>query len=122
MPANQLGRIDPAAKTALRELQEPGKPDIYLHLLTVFFSSSEEFMATLKKFSTGRDPELVKQTAHSWRSSAAAVGATGVAELCQKLEGVIAAGDGKVVTETIQELSDEYEAVKAELMKELPKN
>jgi HPt (histidine-containing phosphotransfer) domain-containing protein len=114
MPAKVvLSKLDPAAKKALSDLQEPGEPNIYDQLLALFLESSDKFSNTIRN--AKQQPDTLKATAHSWKSSAAAVGANGLAALCFKLECNAHSMSQDLRDSLIQEIELEYAEIKTEL-------
>lgn len=111
MSAN-LVRLHPEAKQALRALQSPGDADLYKELALVFIDTSNDFMKTLN--ASMSDAKSVRETAHSWKSSAAAIGAQILANLCEQLEK-----NPNEASTLIQKIADEYQAVQFELKKEV---
>jgi|GEM_PF-6148017 FOG: HPt domain len=77
------GPIDPAAKTALEELQSPGEPNLYEQVVEAFLEGSENYLELL---STDPSPDKINGIAHSWKSSSATLGALALSELCAELE------------------------------------
>jgi len=113
MPANLL-RLHPDAKEALRSLQAPGDPDLYQELIALFIATSNDFLSSLNSSLT--NPKQLKDTAHSWKSSAAAVGAQILSDLCAQLEKNPNPPNASVL---LQKIAEEYRAVQAELNKEI---
>lgn len=119
VPDNALVRLDPAAKTTLRGLQSPGDPDLYLHLLNIFISSSEEYIKLLTKPNSSSDKNILLRITHTWRASAQAIGAQILADLCLQLEKSIPNGDRLTIEMFLKQIDSEYTAVKLELDKEI---
>jgi HPt (histidine-containing phosphotransfer) domain-containing protein len=64
---------------------------------------------------TQNDAEAMKQTAHTLKSSSAALGAIALAKLCEELEKI---GNSKTTTggsEILSQIQSEYKRVKAAL-------
>jgi HPt (histidine-containing phosphotransfer) domain-containing protein len=108
MPAKALLRLDRSAQEALASLQVPGEEDIYLRLVDVFITSSIAYLENLRT----ADVATAQSTAHSWRSSSAAVGAMLLADICSEIE---VNRDARRLAELVAQVESEFYAVKSEL-------
>ena len=78
--------IDQNVLKTLRDLQIPGKPDILKKVVIAFLSSSAPLVSGLTGALAGRDSELLRNSAHSLKSSSANVGAMKLSKISQQLE------------------------------------
>lgn len=102
-------------------LQQEGEPNLVHQLIEVFLASSEGSVQEIEKSIAAKYAKGLAFHAHSLKSSAASLGANQLAELCLKLEK--AGRDNQIdqaAESSARELRTEYEAVKRELVKELP--
>lgn len=78
--------IDQNVLEALRDLQIAGKPDILKKVVIAYLSSSAPLVSGLTTALTGGDIELLRDSAHSLKSSSANVGAMELSKISQQLE------------------------------------
>jgi len=83
---NSTSPIDQNVLETLRDLQIAGKPDILKKVVTAYLSSSGPLVSGLTGALTGRDIELLRNSAHSLKSSSANVGAMELSKISQQLE------------------------------------
>lgn len=95
--------IDPHALKAIASLQRPGKPDLLLRVVELFKTESPKAIATMKEGLAEGDLQVVRNAAHTMKSSSAYVGAQMLSERCRDLEraareenfpACVALGDG----------------------------
>jgi HPt (histidine-containing phosphotransfer) domain-containing protein len=82
------GPLDRAALDELRAMTG-GDATLYVELLDTFLSDADAYLAEL---SADPDAATLTRAAHSLKSNALSVGATGLAELCRALEADSRAG------------------------------
>lgn len=78
--------IDPLALKAIASLQRPGKPDLVNRIVELFKSESPKSIAALQQGLDLADLKLVRDAAHTLKSSSAYVGAGLLCERCRDLE------------------------------------
>ncbi len=83
---NRTSPIDQNVLETLRDLQIDGKPDILKKVVTAYLSSSGPLISGLTGALAGRDFELLRNSAHSLKSSSANVGAMELSKISQQLE------------------------------------
>jgi len=112
MPAK---RLNTEVRETLSQLQMPGQPDIYLELVQVFIETSNEFVVKLKKALTTANAKGASDIGHSWKSSAAAVGAEILSELCKEMEEMakFPQEDPTALDQLGEKIADEYTQLKA---------
>ncbi|MGE0526362.1 MAG: CHASE domain-containing protein, partial [Bdellovibrionales bacterium] len=106
--------IDPNTLDQIRSLQRPGKPDVLQNLIRLFLESAEESMAAIRSAARARNLEILRETAHSLKSSCANLGAHTMSEICLALEQV---DDhlADAMEQNLAALESEFQKVKAEL-------
>lgn len=78
--------IDPEQLESLRELNEPGEPDLVTELIDIFFSQSPSTITDLKKAVDEGNAKNVEKLAHKLKGSAANLGAEKMRSFCQEME------------------------------------
>jgi len=110
-PALATVSIDRSALEAIRALQSESAPDLLAQVVRLYFESTPPLMERLRAGLAAGDVEMVRNAAHSLKSSSANLGATRLADLCGKLE--IAAHTGELGTQLLDadRIVQEYERV-----------
>jgi HPt (histidine-containing phosphotransfer) domain-containing protein len=83
----QDNEFDPAIIDGLRELQQPGDPDLVQGLVATFLNFLEEKIPSLQDAHHQDERAELRELAHALKGAAASVGARGVARICEGLEG-----------------------------------
>lgn len=78
--------LDQEQLDALRTLQQPGEPDVLALVFDEFRQESRQQMRLLRQALSTSDARALNHTAHSLKSSGAALGATQLAALCAEIE------------------------------------
>jgi len=107
--------IDPNAIEMIRQLQQPDKVDILLQLIDTYISSSRPLIATLKEAVATNKSDVIKQSAHSLKSSSANLGAHRLAAICQDLESMGRNIEIEKCPAMFKKCEQEFELVIAEL-------
>ena len=84
--------LDQAALAILRDLQEPGQPDLLLEIATVFFADARRRIGEIEAAIARSEPAEVHGTAHAIKGGAWVIGAMRLAQACGALEEDAAAG------------------------------
>lgn len=71
---------------ALRPLQRPGKPDVVQQMVQVYLKNADALMQSLNAALVHQDRESMTRAAHSLKSTAATIGATGLSNLAADME------------------------------------
>ncbi|WP_224983925.1 response regulator [Geomonas agri] len=80
------GTIDPSLLDEIRALQAPGKPDLLAKVVGSFLKSSPLLLASMREGLAGGNPLVVRQAAHTLKSSSASLGCLGLSDTCRLLE------------------------------------
>ena len=78
--------LDQAALDNIRDLQQPGEPDILRKIIGHYVESSPPLLQTLREAIAQHDIERVRLAAHSLKSASASLGAITLCESCKMLE------------------------------------
>lgn len=78
--------FDPAALENLRAVEEAGQQGFVAEMIQTFLDQSEQQVSLLTAALAEQDLEVVRKTAHTLKSAAAAVGAMKLSQLCRDLE------------------------------------
>jgi signal transduction histidine kinase/DNA-binding response OmpR family regulator len=112
-------RLNTAALVNIRSLQRPGAPDLLTKVITQYFALAPTLLQTLRKAITRNEAPTVYQTAHSFKSSSANVGADEVAARCLELEDMGRTGDLTNATAIFTALEAAYALAHDALRQEL---
>ncbi|MEY4755053.1 MAG: hypothetical protein RJA44_2728, partial [Pseudomonadota bacterium] len=104
-PAPAAGRpaeplLDPAALARLRQLDPTGKNQLLQKVLKAFVASIERLQIQLQEGMHSADGEVVRQVAHTLKSSSASIGAMRLSGLCTELENQLRQGAPYAQVET----------------------
>lgn len=80
--------IDPEAIEHLRLLEDEDEPDIVGELVRLFLANTPPRIASMVSGVKSGDLIAVGRAAHSLKSSSAHLGAVGMQQVCEKLEGL----------------------------------
>lgn len=78
--------LDSRALAQIRALQRPGQPSVLKKIIHLYLDSSLVLFQQLQQAIAAGDSELLRQAAHSLKSSSANLGAMQLAALCKELE------------------------------------
>lgn len=111
---SDLPVLDPATLDRLRELNEPGEPDIVIELLTLFLADAPARLAAVAAAQRAGDARGLQRGAHGLKGAAANIGALRLQALCHRLEDLGRLGepgDSMIV----QSLHEEFEILRGEI-------
>lgn len=81
--------LDRAALAGIHALQQPGSPSLLAKIIDIYLEHSPKLMDSLRRgVARPEAAELVRDSAHSLKSSSANLGASGLAALCGELEKI----------------------------------
>ena len=103
--------IDESALDAIRALQRPGKPDILARIVNMYMEKSPELISAIKEGVAANDCDKVKMAAHTLKSSSAYVGASALAEVCNRIESKAANDNLPDTAEDITQVTSGFESV-----------
>ncbi|MDP1569150.1 MAG: Hpt domain-containing protein [Vicinamibacterales bacterium] len=106
--------LDHATLDRLRELNEPGEPDIVIEVLTLFLEDAPARVAAVAAAQAAGDARGLERAAHGLKGSAGNIGALRLQALCHRIEDLgrlEEAGDPMVVLS----LHEEFETLRQEV-------
>jgi signal transduction histidine kinase/DNA-binding response OmpR family regulator/HPt (histidine-containing phosphotransfer) domain-containing protein len=119
---SEEGLLDWSVLASLRELQAEGEPDILSELIELFITEVSAQLASLQMAVEAGDAHSVERIAHSIRGSCGNMGAVGMETLCIELEEMGRSKDLAAAPAWASRLAEEFERVRAALLKESAKN
>ena len=100
--------IDRTVLDTLRDLREPGQPDVLTELIDLFLEDTPPRLAAVRDAVTRHDGDALRQAAHALKGSAASLGATEVRSLCAELEQLGKHGGLGATEALLRQLEDAY--------------
>jgi two-component system sensor histidine kinase/response regulator len=94
VPAKPLNyTIDQTAIDGIRELEGAGNQGFLERIIGLYLSGATRLVEGVLSAAEKGDAESLLRAAHTLKSSSANVGATGLSDLCRKIEGKVLAGE-----------------------------
>lgn len=100
--------LDEQTLQGIRALRRPGRPDIYVDLLSRYLDSSKQSIEAMRQHIAAQNAAELFQTAHSLKSSSGMFGARTLAEQIKKLETIASSGDLSLAPAAFAEVEKEY--------------
>jgi CheY-like chemotaxis protein/HPt (histidine-containing phosphotransfer) domain-containing protein len=123
-PARQNGRepmdttlIDQGVVTELAGLDEPGSPSMLRGLIYQYLSETPATLGAIKNHLQQADIAQLARRAHKLAGTSASLGASGVADVCYRMEQHIASGDLQSMHALIDELEMSFARTRSEFQK-----
>jgi HPt (histidine-containing phosphotransfer) domain-containing protein len=107
--------LDPVVLGKLRQLNQPGEPDLVEEVLALFVADAQERIVVLAAAAAAHNPEGLQRAAHALKGGAANVGAHRLQNLCRELEEMGRAGETAGATARIAAIGEEFARIKAEI-------
>ncbi|MER2583364.1 MAG: response regulator, partial [Candidatus Competibacter sp.] len=85
-PAPVTSLLDERALAQIRALQQPGTPDLLSKIIGLYLNDSLKLLQQIRDGIADADPEMLRQAAHSLKSSSANLGAIELAAVCKEME------------------------------------
>jgi len=79
-------KLDRAALASIRALERPGAANLLHHLITTYLKNTPAQILALRDGAASKNANLLRDTAHSLKSSSLNVGATELTRMCRDLE------------------------------------
>jgi CheY-like chemotaxis protein/HPt (histidine-containing phosphotransfer) domain-containing protein len=99
----------PVDVSRLRDMAE-GNPALEKEMARLFVEQSEKNLATLKQSHARKDLDTLREAAHMFKGGASGIGATGLAQVCDRLEYFEGTNGGRAAL--IEGVGKEYASVK----------
>ncbi len=110
-------QLEQSAIEGIRALQRPGRPDILARLVNLYLDNTPVLIADIRDGVSANDADRVKMAAHTLKSSSAYLGATSLADQCDKLEQKAANNDLSKAGSYIETITTGFEAVSDQIQK-----
>jgi HPt (histidine-containing phosphotransfer) domain-containing protein len=107
--------LDLDVLASLRELQEPGEPDIVAEIGFLFLEHAPQKLSAISDAAERGDARGLQMAAHSLKSSSAYVGAMRLSAFCKALEELGRSGSLEGAAEKVRDLTAEFLSAKAAL-------
>jgi HPt (histidine-containing phosphotransfer) domain-containing protein len=80
--------VDVSSLVLLRQLQQPGKPDVVARIISRFLEETDERVGTLRSATDTGDSKKLENAAHALVGIAGTVGATEILKLAVSIEQI----------------------------------
>jgi HPt (histidine-containing phosphotransfer) domain-containing protein len=78
--------LDPTVLESLRQLTQPGEPDVLADVLGLFLADAPARIEAIATAAMVGDAEALRRSAHTFKGAAGAIGATALQAACRELE------------------------------------
>ncbi len=95
----------------IMRMQNQGMPDLLSKLIRLYLENSPKYLKQMREALIARDAAAVEVSAHTLKSSSAALGAMGLMQLCKELEEMGRFGLSEKAEKLVSEIETEYDAV-----------
>jgi HPt (histidine-containing phosphotransfer) domain-containing protein len=107
--------LDPAVLARLRQLNQPGEPDLVQEVLALFVADAQDRIVALAAAAAAQNPDGLQRAAHALKGGAANIGAHQLQSLCRELEEMAQAGETAGAVARIGAIGEEFARIKAEI-------
>ena len=108
--------IDRSVLESIRMLEGSGGQGLLEKVVTLYLSDSLKQMERIRSSAGTGDAESLRRAAHTLKSSSANVGATGILDICRKIEAETGGGKPPAAgSPMLEKLENEYRSVCKEL-------
>ncbi|MBL0088485.1 MAG: response regulator [Ideonella sp.] len=109
--------IDQRTVAELRAIDEPGRPSLLRSLMQDYLAETPGAISEIKRFADRREASLLAQRAHKLAGVSASLGASGINEVCVRIERHVAAGDLTGLAAMIDQLEMRFARTRAEMQR-----
>jgi len=113
--------LDEPTLQGLRALRRPGRPDIYVDLLSRYLDSSRQSIEAMRQHIAAQNAAELFQAAHTLKSSSGMFGARILAQQIKKLETIGSSGDLSSAPAVFTQVESEYHRVRQAIERILAK-
>lgn len=103
-------RVDAEAIARLRELGEPGGPDLASEFIDLYVADGEALLEKIHTSCMTGESQLLKRQAHTLRGSSRNMGAETVAEIAREIENNAESADREQLAEWVRQLRQVFVA------------
>ncbi len=113
--------IQKQAWELIRELQRPDQPDVLHKLIHLYLENTPDLIDLLSQYAQDMDKQAFAETAHMLKSSSKNLGASRLAQLCEKIEcsANTDSNNQQKALQLIVQIKSEYQRVETALRAEL---
>ena len=101
--------IDPGAIELLRQIQQPGGPNVIAMVVDSYCTDAPKLIERVRTGLQSNDVQALTRAAHSLKSSSASLGAKRVASLAKEIEMLSRANELTPIDALIEEVEAEFE-------------
>ncbi len=110
-PSGEEAMIDRKVWQDIAKLQQPGRPDVLVTMLSIFLKDSDELVERLRQAIERQDGTAVFELAHAFKSRSGVLGAVRLADLSKQIEHLGRTKDLAQTSALFASLVDEFMAV-----------
>lgn len=103
--------LDHAVLDALRQLGEPGQPDVLHEVLRLFLSDAPVRLHAIEAAVMAGDAQGLQRAAHTMKGASGTIGATALQTLCRSLEQMGKSAELTDAAAGLEQLRSEYRRV-----------
>jgi HPt (histidine-containing phosphotransfer) domain-containing protein len=107
--------LDAAVLESLRQLNQPGQPDIVREVLTVFLADAPGRVAAIEQAIRASDAPAIQRAAHALKGASGSIGAMTLQAHCRELEDSAKAARLERTPELGRGIHEEWARVRAEI-------
>lgn len=107
--------LDAATLDQLRELERSGSPGLLAQLVELFVRQADDQLRTFRSSAAARDAAGLARAAHTLKGSCGSLGALAMMELCRRLESAARAAQWADVDPLTGQIEQEFGRVKSAL-------
>ena len=117
--AEEKSPLDLGALDQIRALERDGASNLFEEMIQLYFQDAAKLKGEIEEAATNGDGAALRRAAHTFKSTSALVGASGLSELCRELERMGKEGKLENMEGLLAEVEKEYRRVTGALEKEL---
>ena len=110
--------LDPAVIATLRQLSEPGGPDVVEEVFAIFLAETPKRLEDIDAAMEIGNATQVHRLAHSLKGSAGNIGAKAMFEACRALDDEAREGKADRLPSLVAAVRSEFARVKAEIQQQ----
>ena len=114
-----IASLDASAFDELRKLKMGGATDIVEKVIRMYLTNAPSLLEKMQGAVAAGDADVLRDAAHTLKSSSASVGATDLSAMCQQLEALGREGRVSEAMSVVGSAEAEFEAVSRALEREL---